>query len=141
MKLYKSDKVRFVVGLIIIFIIYSCYYIFIADNKDSAQIPRKLRHAISLGITIAVYVVGTIHLGKLKVTWMATLWHIVHIAGLCIITAIGIYDWIFLTGKPNLGLSMFARSIQELLISPVLYVGMGLLHNAFSKSLKNTSNE
>lgn len=139
MKLYKSDKVRFVVGLIIIFVIYSCYYIFIADNKDSVVIPRKLRHVISLGITIAVYVVGTIHLGKLKVTWMATLWHIVHIAGLCIITGIGIFDWLFLTGKPIVGLSMFARSIQELLISPVLYVAMGLLHRAFTRKSKNST--
>jgi len=132
MKLYKSDRVRFIIGLIIIFIVYSCYYIFIAEHKNTALIPRKLRHLISLLFTVAVYFVGTFHLGKLKVTWMASLWHIVHISGLCIITCIGIYDWVFLEGKTILNLSRFARTIQELLISPVLYVAMGLLNRALN---------
>ena len=132
MKLYKSDKFRFIIGLIIIFIIYSCYYIFIAENKNTALIPRKLRHVITLVFTVAVYFVGTFHLGKLKVIWMAKLWHIVHISGLCIITAIGLFDWVFLEGKTILGLSRFARTIQELLISPILYVAMGLLNRALN---------
>ncbi len=132
MKLYKSDKVRFIIGLITIFIIYSCYHIFIAEHKNTALIPRKLRHVITLLVTVAVYFVGTFHLGKLKVTWMASLWHIVHISGLCIITAIGLFDWLFLEGKTILGLSRFARTIQELLISPILYVAMGLLNRALN---------
>ena len=135
MKLYKSDKVRFIAGLIIIFILYSSYHIFFAENKFSATIPRKLRHIIALLFTVAVYFVGTFHLGKLKVVWMATLWHIVHIAGLCIITGIGLYDWLFLEGNIIRSLSQFARTIQELLISPILYVAMGLLN----KTLKNNN--
>jgi hypothetical protein len=134
MKLYKSDKVRFIVGLIVIFILYSCYYIFIAEHKNTALIPRKIRHVITLLFTLAVYFVGTFHLGKLKVTWMASLWHIVHISGLCIITLIGLFDWLFLEGRVILSLSRFARTIQELLISPILYVAMGLLN----RTLKNT---
>ena len=136
MKLYKSDKVRFIIGLIIIFILYSCYYIFIAEHKNTALIPRKLRHVITLLVTVAVYFVGTFHLGKLKVTWMASLWHIVHISGLCIITAIGLFDWLFLEGKTILGLSRFARTIQELLISPILYVAMGLLNRTLNNKAK-----
>ena len=66
MKLYRSDKIRFIMGLVIIFILYSCYYIFIAEQRDTAMIPRKLRHFISLLFTIAVYFAGTFHLGKLK---------------------------------------------------------------------------
>ncbi|WP_296313370.1 hypothetical protein [Winogradskyella sp. UBA3174] len=132
MKLYKSDKVRFIIGLIIIFILYSCYYIFIAEHKNTALIPRKLRHVITLVFTLAVYFVGTFHLGKLKVTWMASLWHIVHVSGLCIITAIGLFDWLFLEGKTILSLSRLARTIQELLISPILYVAMGLLNRSLN---------
>ena len=132
MKLYKSDKVRFIIGLIIIFILYSCYYIFIAEHKNTALIPRKLRHVITLVFTLAVYFVGTFHLGKLKVTWMASLWHIVHVSGLCIITAIGLFDWLFLEGKTILSLSRLAITIQELLISPILYVAMGLLNRSLN---------
>jgi hypothetical protein len=119
-------------GLVIIFILYSCYYIFIAEQRDTAMLPRKLRHFISLLFTIAVYFAGTYHLGKLKVTWMATIWHVVHIGGLCIITSIGLFDWLFLEGKAIPRLSIFARTIQELLISPILYVAMGLLNKSLN---------
>ncbi len=70
----------------------------------------------------------------MKVTWMASLWHIVHISGLCIITAIGLFDWLFLEGKTILGLSRFARTIQELLISPILYVAIGLFNRTVNDS-------
>ena len=133
MKLYKSNKGRFIGGLIIIFIIYSCYYIFIAEDIDTAQIPRKLRHFIALFATVAVYFVGTFHLGKLKITWMSTLWHMIHISGLCIIIVIGIIDYLFLDGKPIKELSLFARTIQEVLISPILYAAMGLLNRTLNK--------
>ena len=133
MRLYRSDKIRFIVGLIVILVIYSCYYLFIAENKNMVLLPRKLRHVITLLITLAVYFVGTFHLGKLKATWMSTIWHIVHISGLCIIAAIGLYDWFILRGTPILALSLFARTIQEILISPILYVGMGLLNKTLNK--------
>ncbi len=132
MKLYKSDKVRFISGLIFIIIIYSWYSLYFVDNSSTASIPRKLRHIITLLITITVYFVGTFHLGKLKDTWMSTVWHFVHISGLCIITSIGLFDW-FIGG--TIMLSRFARSIQEILISPVLYVAMGLLNRSLKKKI------
>ncbi|WP_411894389.1 hypothetical protein [Winogradskyella sp. A2] len=133
MKFYKSNKGRFIGGLIFIFIIYSCYYIFIAENRYTAEIPRKLRHLISLFATVAVYFVGTYHLGKLKVKWMSTLWHVVHISGLCIIIGIGLFYYIFLDGKAIQELSVLAQNIQEVLISPMLYVAMGLLNRTLVK--------
>ncbi|GAB5564963.1 MAG: hypothetical protein Wins2KO_20260 [Winogradskyella sp.] len=134
MKLYKSEKVRFIAGIVIIFIIYSSYYIFIAEHRDTAELPRKVRHFISFMFTIAVYFAGTFHLGKLKVTWMSTIWHMVHIGGLCIIAIIGLVDWFFIDGKPIVAMSRFARTIQELLISPILYLGMGLINRTLNKT-------
>ena len=133
MKLYKSDKLRFIMGLVIIFILYSCYYIFIAEHRDTAMLPRKMRHFISLLFTVAVYFAGTLHLGKLKAIWMSKFWHMVHISGLCIITGIGLFDWLFLEGNTIPRLSIFARSIQEILISPLMYLAMGLLNNLLTK--------
>lgn len=130
MKLYKSDKVRFISGLIVIVIIYSWYFLYFAENIQTASLNRKLRHIITFFITITVYFVGTFHLGKLKDTWMATIWHIVHISGLLIICSIGLFDW-FIGG--SLMLTRFARTIQEILISPVLYVAMGLLNRSLKK--------
>ena len=130
MKLYKSDKVRFISGLIFIIVIYSWYSLYFVDNSSIAFIPRKIRHVITLLITIIIYFVGTFHLGKLKDTWMSTIWHLVHISGLLIITSIGLFDWCI---GGSLTLSRFARSIQEILISPVLYVAMGLLNRSLKK--------
>ncbi|WP_396602437.1 hypothetical protein [Algibacter sp. R77976] len=130
MKLYKSDKVRFIAGLIFIIVIYSWYSLYFVDNSAIAFIPRKIRHVITLLITIIIYFVGTFHLGKLKDTWMSTIWHLVHISGLIIISLIGLFDW-FIGG--SLTLSRFARTIQEILISPVLYVAMGLLNRSLKK--------
>ena len=131
MNLYKSDKIRFISGLVFIVIIYSLFYIYFLENKNTLPISRRLKHIISFGSTITVYFVGTYHLGKLKDTWMSSLWHLIHISGLLIITSLGFFDWFI--SEINLNLRQFAQSIQEILISPVLYVAMGLLNRSLKK--------
>ncbi|WP_136482443.1 hypothetical protein [Cognatitamlana onchidii] len=135
MKLYKSDKIRFISGLIIIILIYSFYYIYFVENKNTLPISRKLKHAIMLLATVAVYFVGTLHLGKLKDSWMSSIWHLVHISGLSIITLLGFADWV-LTNGISLSLRSFTLSVQEILISPVLYVAMGLLNKSLNRDEK-----
>lgn len=131
MNLYKSDKVRFISGLIFIIVIYSAYYIYFLENSDLI-LPAKIRHIVKFSTTIAVYMVGTFHLGKLTDTWMSLLWHIVHVSGLCILMSIGLFDWFI--SPISLNLRVFAGSIQEVLISPLLYVAMGLLNRSLKKS-------
>lgn len=126
---YKTDRHRFIMGLIIIVVIYSAYYIYFADSEEAILIPRKIRHIIKFGTTILVYSVGSLHLGKLHQKWMAMLWHFVHLSLLVTITSIGLYDWTFgMVSQPTKDL---AQSMQEFLISPVLYVGMGILNSHF----------
>ena len=131
MNLYKSDKVRFISGLIFILIIYTTYYVCFLENGDLV-LPNKIRYVIKFASTIAVYFVGTYHLGKLKDTWMSLLWHIIHISGLFIITTLGLYDWFI--ADISLNLRLFAGSVQEILISPLLYVSMGLINQRFKKA-------
>ena len=130
---YKSDKFRFISGLIFIIIIYSWYYLFFMnDNMDWLSFSKITFHLIRFGVTILVYFIGTFHLGKLKDTWMSSLWHLIHISGLCIITSLGLFDWFILEISRNL--KDFAHTIQEILISPVLYVAMGLLNRSLNKT-------
>ena len=131
MNLYKSDRVRFISGLIFIIILYSCYYIYFEENSDLI-LPSKVRHIIKFGTTVAVYFIGTFHLGKLADSWMSFIWHVVHISGLSIITSLGLFDWFI--GGMSLNLRAFAGSIQEILISPMLYLAMGLLNKSLKKS-------
>ena len=134
MKLYKSDKIRFISGLILIIIIYSWYYLFfITEDQSWLLLPKLTFHLIRFAVTIVVYFIGTFHLGKLKDSWMSTIWHLVHISGLIIITSMGLFDWFIFEISRNL--KEFAHSIQEILISPVLYFAMGILN----KSLKRDS--
>jgi len=123
---YKSDKFRFIIGLVFIIVIYSIYYF---------NISRRVKHISSFVTTIIIYFVGTFHLGKLEDSWMSSLWHMVHISGLIILTSLGLYDFLF--AEISISLKSFAKSVQELLVSPVLYVGMGLLNT----TLKNNSQE
>ena len=131
---YKSDKFRFISGLIFIVIIYSWNGLFfITENMEWMLLPKLTFHLIRFGVTILVYFVGTFHLGKLKDKWMSTIWHFIHIAGLCIITSLGLFDW-FIMEIPR-SLKDFAHTIQEILISPVLYVAMGLLNKSLKKEI------
>ncbi|KAB1067346.1 hypothetical protein F6U93_11215 [Tamlana haliotis] len=133
MKIYKTDNIRFISGLVMIIVLYSLYYIYFADNNHSHTISRLLRHGITLATTVAIYFIGTFHLGKLQDSWMASIWHIVHISGLCILTGLGLFDW--LISDISIKLKLFCHSIQEILISPVLYVAMGLLNRSLNKKL------
>ena len=132
MKLYPSDNFRFISGLVLIVIIYSVYYIYFVENQAMLSLSKIILHLIRFSTTIIIYLIGTVHLGKLKDNWMSTLWHFIHISGLCIITSLGLFSWfIFDIG---LDLKSFAYTIQELLISPVLYVAMGLLNRSLNKN-------
>lgn len=130
MKLYKSHKIRFFAGLFLILIVYTLYYLLFVDTAP-IKIPTFNKHFITLSTTLIIYFIGTFHLGKLPDNWMSFVWHITHITGLFILSALGLYDW--LINDLSLNLKSFARSIKEILISPVLYVGMGLINTSFRK--------
>ncbi|MGE5943446.1 MAG: hypothetical protein ACM31G_03800 [Flavobacteriales bacterium] len=131
MRLYQSDRFRFIAGLVLIVIIYSLYYIYFVENQEFISKSKLVLHLIRLSTTVIIYIIGTIHLGKLKDNWMSSLWHFIHISGLCIITSLGLINWFII--DIGLDLKEFAYTIQELLISPVLYVAMGLLNNSLNK--------
>lgn len=131
MRLYKTDKIRFIVGLILIVFIYSIFYIYFVENGASKLLAHKVRHLIKFLTTILVYFVGTTHLGKLKDVWMSKLWHFIHVSGLIILSLMGVFHWYVF--QLSLPLKSFAVSVQELLMSPALYVAMGILNTSLKK--------
>lgn len=129
--LYKSERGKWIGGLILILLIYSLFYLLFADRYYTYSIPRKVRHLIKFSTTITVYLVGTFHLGQIKSKWMLQLWHFIHISLLLTITSIGIYDWTI--GMVSYKTKEIAASMQEFLISPVLYFAMGLINNKLNQ--------
>ena len=96
MKLYNSDKARFIAGLLFIVLVYSWNYLYFKEYKNPLLLNNNIRHFISFIITLAVYFIGTFHLGKLKDTWMSSLWHLVHISGMVIMISLGLFNWFIL---------------------------------------------
>lgn len=124
--MFKWINSKWVIGLFIILAIYTLYYLFFIESPTTILIPRKLRHVIKFTTTISVYLIGSFHLGRIETPWMSYLWHFVHLTLLFILVTIGVYDWFL--GMVSQEVKDFTSSIQEFLISPVLYVGMGILN-------------
>lgn len=122
-------------GLCWIVLVYSMFYVWVYDNPDILEVPRTWRNFIKFLTTIGIYLLGTRHLGKLHVRWMGILWHFVHLGGLSLLLVFGTIDML-LEHRVPIELRTLTNFVVELLISPSLYVGMGLLNRW---SLKDNS--
>jgi hypothetical protein len=117
---------KFWFGLITILIIYTLFYLFFNEASYLSQIPRKIRHIIKFVVLFTIYLIGVWNLSLDKIIWMRTVWHIIHLSGIALLLLLGAYDWLI---HP---MPIFMRevldAVNEFLIGPTLYVGMGLLH-------------
>ena len=75
---------------------------------------------------ITVYLIGLRQLHLEQIKWMQTIWHLVHLFGIFIITSFGACDWLVHPLALNIRVILF--DLNEFLIAPTLYVSMGLLH-------------
>jgi hypothetical protein len=128
---------KFWIGLTIILVIYTIFYLFFKDANYVALIPRKIRHIIKFVVLITIYLVGVWHLSLDKITWMKTLWHLIHISGIVFLVSLGAYDWLI---HP---MPQFMRevmdAVNEFLIGPTLFVGMALLQNFLLKGKEGST--
>lgn len=124
-------KRGFWTGLIILFLIYTLFYLFFLEASYFSDIPRRIRHFIKFSILILVYITGSYHLRLNQIRWMFLIWHFIHISGIGLITLFGLFD--LLVSPTPIYIRFFLDSINEFLISPVLFVGMGILSNRLAK--------
>lgn len=118
-------------GLLQLMVIYTAMYLFFYEAPYLADIPRKLRHLIKFSSLIGVYLLGTYHLRFEQQRWMGAVWHIVHISGISFVLSVGAFDW--LVHPTSQAVRLLAHQINEFLISPVLFVAMGLLEKYLKK--------
>lgn len=121
----------FFIGLLAIIIVYSLYNIYLTDTDYYYFIPRIIRHFAGLGCVLLVYGIGTFSLKKYTIGWIMLIWHLFHAVLIVLLVLIGIYAWGWWPigiQWHNLALTMF-----EFLISPALYIIMGLLNSRFVK--------
>ncbi|MEI6585978.1 MAG: hypothetical protein WCL56_07825 [Sediminibacterium sp.] len=123
---------KFWVGLAIILIIYTAYYLLFMDTHYVTDIPRKIRHVIKFTVLFTVYLIGVKQLTLEKIAWMKTIWHVIHLSGIFILLSLGAFDWIV---RPlPFSVRQVMGAINEFLIGPTLFVGMGILHQFLLKN-------
>ena len=108
----------------IIVVLYSLYYVFFLYGL-SLNMPLHERHIVKFLFTFSVYVVGAVCLRGFAMPWMRQLWHWIYLAILVLLLGLGAYDW--LVARTWLELRVVADNLQEFLVSPLLYVAMGIL--------------
>lgn len=125
-----NHKYIFLFGLVAITLVYSLYHIYF-DLTYVPDISGKWKHVNKFAFVLIVYAIGTFVLRKYKIAWMMQVWHFLHIVFISALLLIGFYDWY--NGSITDQIRNIANSIHEFLISPALYVGMGILQFSLSK--------
>jgi hypothetical protein len=128
---------KFWMGLIIILVIYTLFYLFFKDANYLGLIPRKIRHIIKFVVLITIYLVGVWHLSLDKITWMKTLWHLIHISGIVFLVSLGAYDWL-INPMPQF-MREVMDAVNEFLIGPTLFVGMAILQKFLLKGKEGST--
>jgi len=123
------------IGFIVIVIIYSLYNLYLVDVTYYQSIPRKVRHIGKFVSILTIYGTGTLALRKYTADWMMFIWHMVHIIIITLLLLIGIYDWSF--GEISAQFRNVANTLFEFLISPVIYIAVGILNSKFSKGVNS----
>ncbi len=134
-----NKYVYYWVGFIIIVVIYSVYNLYLVDVNYYQSIPRKVRHICKLLTILSIYGTGTFALKKYAAGWMMYIWHLLHIVIIALLLLIGLYDWSF--GELSAQFRNVANTLFEFLISPVIYIAVGILNSKFSRVISDTSAE
>jgi len=130
MQVSGSRKMYFWIGLAVMLILYCLYYFCFIYGLAYEIHSLRARHFVKLIFILACYAVGVITLRRLTTGWMLRLWHLIYLICLILLLLLGIYDWSI--ARTPLQVRMVADNLQEFLVSPLLYVAMGL----FSSYLK-----
>lgn len=124
MTAWLKRPVLFWIGLAAIILVYCLYYLYFIYNL-SRQVSLHVMHILKFLFVLAAYGMGLLGLRRNVSPGLMQLWHMVYAACLLLLVMLGMYDWFF-TRAP-LAVRGIADNIQELLVSPVLYVVIGII--------------
>jgi hypothetical protein len=125
----KKSGIFFWSGLLVICLLYGVYYLFFLYGVF-VDAPIRVRHFIKFIFILPPYLIGVYCLKLRTSPWIMKVWKVVYLGVLLLLVLLGIFDW-GITRVP-LDIRVVADDLQELLISPLLYVGMGLLGRRYA---------
>src|ERR1700743_412099 len=111
-------------GLLIILLLYCCYYLCFVYGVFM-EVPLRVRHLIKLLFVGLVYAAGWWGLRKDTAGWMMKIWHWAYALTIGLMLMMGAYDWWI--SRLSEGARSVWDSLQEPLVSPVLYIGIRLV--------------
>lgn len=114
-------------GLILVLLAYTTVQLLIA--RPDIEIPGYpgLFRQLFRWFTIAlVYVTGGFVLKQTGIGWLASIWHLVHLTLIGYLAIVTAFE--YLIAPVSYGIRASVAPIVEFLISPVLYLGSGLVY-------------
>ena len=126
-----SKRKYVLAGLIAIILVYTLYYMMFVYVSHFNDIPRKERHISRLISILIVYGIGFYAFKKYDVKWIRSIWNFIYFAVIIVLILIGIYDWTF--GPASMQTRNIAKTLHELLISPILYAGILIVNRILVK--------
>ena len=121
---FPKDFWKSLIGLLVLYTLLQLIY-FIPESSFPEAV-RRIRLSPLWFLLAVVYAAGWLVIRQWEVSWLLMIWHVVHIslAGYALATLAYMR---FIGPVPN-GIATSIRPIVEFLISPVLYLALGLLY-------------
>jgi len=116
-------------GLMLLLLAYTALqFVYYLPASSLPKIIKKSGLSPLWFLLVIVYVAGSVILRQTRVAWLNAIWHLVHISLITFALAVLVYGR--LAGSVPIGVSAAVRPILEFLISPILYLAMGLLYKS-----------
>jgi hypothetical protein len=116
-------------GLTLLLLAYTALqFVYYLPASSLPKIIKKSGLSPLWFLLVVVYVAGSVILRQTRVAWLNAIWHLVHISLITFALAVLVYGR--LAGSVPIGVSAAVRPILEFLISPILYLAMGLLYKS-----------
>jgi hypothetical protein len=120
----REGRKFFLIGLTVVVLLYILYYLVFVYHVF-LNVPMRVRQLIKLGFIFLVYGTGVWALRKDTARWIMKIWHLLYGCTFLFLILLGVFDWWL--GRTSLAVREVAGNLHEFLISPVLYIVIGLL--------------
>jgi len=120
----REGRKFFLIGLTVIVLLYILYYlVFVYDVF--LIVPMRVRQLIKFGFIVLIYGTGVWALRRDTARWIMKIWHLLYGCTFMFLILLGVFDWWL--ARTSMGVREVAGNLHEFLISPVLYIVIGLL--------------
>jgi hypothetical protein len=120
----RTSALFFWTGLGVITLLYALYYLLFLYDVFITM-PLHGRHLVKFLFIVLAFLAGNYCMKRYAPAWMLRTWRVIYIVGLGLLLLLGCYDWLVM--RVPLTIRGVADDVQELLVSPLVYIGINIL--------------